>query len=240
MTFFAEFLEFLVNPANWTGSRGVPVLIWQHLWYSAVACGAALAVGLPVGLWIGHTGRGAAIAVNLANLGRAIPSFGIVIVVAIFAGYFSYLPVFVALAALALPPIVTNTFVGIRSVDRGVREAAEGMGMTGREVLFRVELPIAAPLVMAGIRTAAVQVVATATIAAFVGIGGLGRYLFDGLPQQDFAKVYTGGFLIAVLALLVEGGLALVQRAVVPVGLRAGQRTRPAGAVRVRAAARDL
>ncbi len=240
MTFFAEFLDFLLDPANWTGGRGLPLLLWQHVWYSAVASAAALVVALPVGLYIGHTGRGSAIAVNLANVGRAIPSFGIVIVVAIFAGFFSYLPVFVALAALALPPIVTNTFVGIRSVDREVREAAEGMGMTGREVLWRVELPIAMPLVMAGIRTAVVQVIATATIAAFVGIGGLGRYLFDGLPQQDFAKVYAGGFLIAGLALLVEGALALVQRAVVPAGLRADGRARRVGPARVRASARGL
>jgi len=238
VTFFAEFFDFLLDPANWSGSRGIPVLVWQHLWYSAVASAAALAVGLPVGLWIGHTGRGSALAVNLANVGRAVPSFGIVIVIAIFAGFFSYTPVFVALAGLALPPIVTNTFVGIRSVDREIREAAEGMGMTGREVLLRVELPIAMPLVMAGIRTAVVQVVATATIAAFVGIGGLGRYLFDGLPQQDFAKVYTGGFLIAVLALLIEGALALAQRAVVPAGLRRdGRRAGRVAPARVRAAA---
>lgn len=240
MTFFTEFLDFLLDPANWTGNRGLPLLVWQHIWYSAVASAAALVVGLPVGLYIGHTGRGSAIAVNLANVGRAVPSFGIVIVVAIFAGFFSYLPVFVALAALALPPIVTNTFVGIRSVDREVREAAEGMGMTGREVLLRVEVPLAMPLVMAGIRTAVVQVIATATIAAFVGIGGLGRYLFDGLPQQDFAKVYTGGFLIAALALLVEGALALVQRAVVPAGLRDRGQVRGRGGAapaRVRAAA---
>ena len=178
----------------------------------------AAAVALPIGVFIGHTGRGAVFAVNLTNLGRAIPSLGIIILMFTLVG-FGIVPVLVALIALAVPPIVTNSYIGVRSVDRDVREAAEGMGMRGRQVLWQVELPVATPLIMAGIRTSAVQVVATATLAAFVGLGGLGRYLIDGLSQRDLAQVVGGAILVAVLSLLTELVLGRVQALVVPEGL---------------------
>jgi osmoprotectant transport system permease protein len=213
-----DVIGWLTDPVQWSGPDGIPVRTLQHLWYSLLATAIAAAVALPIGIFIGHTGRGALLAVNLTNLGRAIPSLGIIILTFTLVG-FGIVPVVVALTALAIPPIVTNSYVGIRSVDRDVREAAEGMGMRGRQVLSQVELPVAMPLIMAGIRTSAVQVVATATLAAFVGLGGLGRYLIDGLSQRDLAQVVGGAILVAVLSLATELVLGRVQTMVVSEGL---------------------
>ena len=218
MTVVNEVIAWLTDPAQWSGPDGIPVRTLQHLWYSLLATVIAGAIALPIGVFIGHTGRGAVFAINLTNLGRAIPSLGIIILVFTLVG-FGIVPVLVALIALAVPPIVTNSYIGVRSVDRDVREAAEGMGMRGRQVLWEVELPVATPLIMAGIRTSAVQVVATATLAAFVGLGGLGRYLIDGLSQRDLAQVVGGAILVAVLSLLTELLLGRVQTLVVSEGL---------------------
>ena len=212
---------WLTDPAQWSGPDGIPVRTLQHLYYSLVATAIAAAIALPIGIWIGHTGRGALVAVNLTNLGRAIPTLGVIILVFQLAG-FGFIPVLVSLVAIAVPPIVTNSYIGVRSVERDVRDAAEGMGMRGRQVLWQVELPVATPLIMAGIRTSAVQVVATATLAAYVGLGGLGRYLIDGLSQRDLSQVVGGAILVAVLSLLTELVLGRVQALVVPRGL-AGQ-----------------
>jgi osmoprotectant transport system permease protein len=213
-----EVIAWLTDPAQWSGPDGIPVRTLQHLWYSLLATAIAAAIALPVGVFIGHTGRGAVIAINLTNLGRAIPSLGIIILMFTIFG-FGIAPVLVTLFALAIPPIVTNSYIGVRSVDPDVREAAEGMGMRGRQVLWQVELPVAMPLIMAGVRTSAVQVVATATLAAFVGLGGLGRYLIDGLSQRDLAQVVGGAILVAVLALLTELALGRVQARVISRGL---------------------
>ena len=213
-----EVLAWLTDPAQWSGPDGIPVRTLQHLWYSLLATAIAAAIALPIGVFIGHTGRGAVFAVNLTNLGRAIPSLGIIILMFTIFG-FGVAPILVTLFALAIPPIVTNSYIGVRSVDPDVRQAAEGMGMRGRQVLWQVELPMAMPLIMAGIRTSAVQVVATATLAAFVGLGGLGRYLIDGLAQRDLAEVVAGAILVAVLSLLTELVLGRVQTLVVPRGL---------------------
>jgi osmoprotectant transport system permease protein len=218
MTVVNEVIAWLTDPAQWSGPDGIPVRTVQHLWYSLLATVIAGAIALPIGVFIGHTGRGAVFAINLTNLGRAIPSLGIIILVFTLVG-FGIVPVLVALIALAVPPIVTNSYIGVRSVDRDVRDAAEGMGMRGRQVLWNVELPVAMPLIMAGIRTSAVQVVATATLAAFVGLGGLGRYLIDGLSQRDLAQVVGGAILVAVLSLLTELVLGRVQTLVVSEGL---------------------
>ena len=213
-----EVLAWLTDPAQWSGPDGIPVRTLQHLWYSLLATAIAAAVALPIGVYIGHTGRGAVFAVNLTNLGRAIPSLGIIILMFTIFG-FGVAPILVTLFALAIPPIVTNSYIGVRSVDPDVRQAAEGMGMRGRQVLWQVELPMAMPLIMAGIRTSAVQVVATATLAAFVGLGGLGRYLIDGLAQRNLAEVVGGAILVAVLSLLTELVLGRVQTLVVSKGL---------------------
>jgi osmoprotectant transport system permease protein len=213
-----DVIGWLTDPAQWRGPDGIPVRTLQHLWYSLLATTIATAIALPIGIGIGHTGRGGLVVVNLANLGRAIPSLGIIILTFALVG-FGLVPVLVALTALAIPPIVTNSHVGIRSVDRDVREAAAGMGMRGRQMLWQVELPVAMPLIMAGIRTSAVQVVATATLAAFVGLGGLGRYLIDGLSQRDLPQVVGGAVLVAVASLATELVLGRVQTLVVSRGL---------------------
>ena len=186
------------------------------------AVGIGCAVAIPVGLWIGHTRRGEFIAVSVANLGRAIPSFAILSIV--FQVMLDYWPAdhrsdsdptVIAMILLAIPPILTNTYVGVEQVDRDTVEAARGMGMTGRQVLRRLELPLAAPLIMTGIRTAAVQVIATATLAALIGGGGLGRFIVDGFAQGDEVVLMAGAILVALLAIvseLVFGGLARLAR----------------------------
>lgn len=224
---------WLTDPANWQGPGGLLTRMVEHAGYSAGATLVAALIALPPALWLGHRGRGHLLAVQLANIGRAVPTFGILL--GSFAAFgYGLLPVYAALVALAIPPIVVNTIVGIGQVDRDVREAAEGMGMRGTQVLLRVELPVAAPLVMAGVRTAAVQVVATATLAAVVGLGGLGRPIVDGLAQgayyapQPRAMVMAGALSVALLALLTEFGLGAVERALTPAGMRAARPDRAA------------
>jgi osmoprotectant transport system permease protein len=219
MEFLSGVVEWFTTTANWWGSEGMVQRLQEHVTMSAAALATAMAIALPVGLVLGHTGRGGPLAVNLSNLGRAVPSFAIIVLMASVVGIGAK-PAYIALVALAVPPMVTNTYTAIRGVDRDVREAAEGMGLTGRQVLARVEVPMALPLVMAGIRTSAVQVVATATLAALVGWGGLGRYIIDGLATRDFHEVFAGALLVAVLSLLVEVALSALQRVVVPSALQ--------------------
>ena len=213
-----QVIAWLTDPVHWSGPEGIPVRTLQHVLYSLVATGIAAVIALPIGIFIGHTGRGTLFAVNLTNLGRAIPTLGIIILVFRLAGY-GIVPVLVSLTALAIPPIVTNSYAGVRSVDPEIREAAEGMGMRGRQVLWRAELPVAMPLIMAGIRTSTIQVVATATLAAYVGLGGLGRYLIDGFSQRDLPQVVGGAILVALLSLLTELLLGRLQSLVVSPGL---------------------
>lgn len=219
MAFLLEVVAWFTDPANWTGPSGALVRIWEHVWYAALAAVGATAIALPVGLWVGHSGRGGTLAINLANFGRAVPSIGILTIAFTVLG-FGYLPGWIALTALGLVPIVTNTIVGIQSVDRDVRDAAEGMGLTDRQVLTEVEIPVALPLIMAGIRTSIVQIVSTVTLVAVVALGGLGRFLVDGLRVQQYPEVVAGALLVAVLALLTEALLGVVQRAATPKGLR--------------------
>ncbi len=228
MSLPAEVVEWFTTAEHWRGDFGVPHRLTEHALMSLAAVAAAMVIGLPLGIWLGHRGRGGALAINLANVGRAVPSLAILALVQQAIGLsgwpgFGARPAFVALVALAIPPLVTNAYVGMRGVDRDVVEAARGMGMTGMELLRRVELPIALPLVMAGVRTSAVQVVATATLAAVTAWGGLGRFIVDGFGQQDNAQIVAGALLVGLLALLTELTLAGVQRRVVPEGLRAEQ-----------------
>ncbi len=216
----ADLLEWFVDPTHWTGTKGIGHRLLEHLGYSAAATVVAAAFALPIGLGLGHSGRGGQLAINLTNVGRAVPTFGVLLLVVVLSGI-GLTPLLVALVGLAVPPIVTNSYVGVRSVDPEVRDAAEGMGMTGAQVLLRAELPVALPLVMAGLRTSAVQVVATATLAAVAALGGLGRYIVDGLRNNDLTEVTAGGLLVAVLALATELAMAGLQRVVVSDGLAA-------------------
>jgi osmoprotectant transport system permease protein len=219
MDFLGKVAGFLTERSHWWGPDGILHRLQDHVAMSAFALVVAMAIALPVGLVLGHTGRGGPLAINLSNLGRAVPSFAIIVLMASMVGIGAK-PAFIALVALAVPPMVTNTYTAVRGVDREVKEAAVGMGLTGRQVLWRVEVPMGLPLIMAGVRTSAVQVVATATLAALVGWGGLGRYIIDGLATREFEEVFVGAVLVAILSLLVEVGLSWFQRLVVPEGLQ--------------------
>ena len=211
----SETITWLTTSSHWTGSDGIFARLLEHIWYSLLGVGIAALIALPIGLLIGHTGRGSLFAATLSNFWRALPTLGVVTLVFRLQPL-SVWPVIVALVAIAVPPILLNTDVGIRSIDPTVRDAARGMGMTGRQALWRVEVPLATPLILAGFRSATGQVIATATIAAFVGLGGLGRYIIDGLAARDIGEVSGGAVVVAVLALLAEGGFALLQRSLGP------------------------
>jgi osmoprotectant transport system permease protein len=218
-----------------TGVAGVPSLIVEHLLYVIVPLVLAIAIALPIGLWVGHINKGGTLAINIANGGRAIPSLGIIII-AFIAFSAGFIPVYITLTAMAIPPILTNTYVGVREVDPEIRDAAAGMGLSGWEILRHVEVPMAMPVIMAGIRTSAVQVVATATLAAYIGLGGLGRPIFTGLaigPQfNPDAKtlLVVACILVAILAVVTEQLLGLVERAIVPAGLRSKRQQEEGGA----------
>ena len=223
MEFLGDVVRWFADGAHWTGTDGVIHRTYEHVVLSATAMLAAMAIALPAGLVMGHTGRGGLIAINLSNVGRAVPSFAIIVLAFQVFG-FGHAPAFIALVALAVPPMVTNTYTGIREVPREIREAGRGVGFTGLQLLRRVELPMGTPLIMAGIRTSGVQVVATATLAALVASGGLGRFIIDGIAVRNFVRVFAGALLVAGLALVTEVGLALVQRAIIPKGLAATTR----------------
>lgn len=211
MEFLGDVAGWFTTAANWRGTDGIPNRLSEHLAMSGASMLAALVAALPLGVVLGHLRKGGTVVVNLVNVGRAIPSFAL-LVLAFFVFGLGPEPAFLALVALAVPPILTNAYVGVAEVDPDAREVAVGMGMTGGQVLRRIELPLALPLVMAGIRTASVQVVATATLAAVIAWGGLGRYILDGFAQQDNVKIFSGAVLVAALAVAVELGLALLQR----------------------------
>ena len=222
----ADTIAWLADPARWQGTDGIPTRLVEHVWISAAAVVVAIAIALPIGAFIGHTGRGAAIAVNAANIGRAIPSYAVLVIVLPVSLRLNpdigldVIPTFTAMTLLAIPPILVNAYAGIREVDRDLIESARGMGMREPQILVGVELPIALPVVVGGIRTAAVQVVATATLGAVVAYGGLGRYIIDGIARNEHDRLFAGVVLVAGLALLVEGGLGLLQRALTSPGLR--------------------
>ena len=216
MNLLGEAFVWLNDPLNWEGRSGVLYLTYEHLYISFFAVALAALGALPVALLLGHTGRGGGFTVLVTNVSRAIPTLALLTVFAATAIGFGNRATIIALAVFAVPPLMTNTYVGIRGVDRDVVEAARGMGMSERSILLRVELPLAVPLLAAGFRTAAVQVVATATLAALVGGGGLGTVINEGFGRQDRPQIIAGGLLVAALALLTEGALALVQRRVTP------------------------
>jgi osmoprotectant transport system permease protein len=212
--------RWFADPAHWTGSTGIPARLAEHVYYSALALLLATAIAVPLGLLTGHTGVGGFLTTSLANFARALPTIGVLFLIVLLAGI-GLVPVLCALVALAVPPILVNTHEGVRGVEPRLRDAALGMGMRGREVLFRLELPVALPLVLIGMRTAAVQVVATATIAAYVGVGGLGRYIVDGQARQDLSMMLGGSILVVLLAVATTLLFAGLRRVLVAPGLRA-------------------
>lgn len=214
--------EWFADPAVWQGPFGIPNRIQEHLVMSGVSVAIATVIALPLAMWIGHRRRYEFLVVSLSNVGRAIPSFGLLFVFVLMFGLGLRSPaslrppVLFALVLLAIPPILTNAYVGIQTVEADTLEAARGMGLSERGILFRIELPLAAPLIMAGFRTAAVQVVATATLGAVIAGGGLGRFIVDGFAAGDRVQVFAGAVLVAALAILVEVSFGLVERAVTP------------------------
>ncbi|MFH8797525.1 ABC transporter permease [Streptomyces sp. NPDC017941] len=205
--------DWLADSAHWAGDGGIWQRLTQHLALTAVCLLISCLVALPVALVLGHLGRGGALAVNISNVGRAVPTFAVLVLLLLTPlGKWGEGPTVVALVLFAVPPLLTNAYVGVRGVDRGVVQAARGMGMTGPQLLWRVEAPLALPLIMSGVRLAAVQLVATATIAALAGGGGLGRIITAGFNLASTPQVVAGAVLVAVFALLVEGLFEIAER----------------------------
>jgi len=229
MEFLGEVAAWFADPASWEGRNSIPLRLWEHVSLSATALALGVLIALPIGLAIGHSGRGARAAVALTNIGRAIPSLGwlgmvLPIPLVLFErGGLGFLPALIALVALAIPPIVTNTYAGLREVDRELIDAARGMGMGERRILAAVEVPIALPVILAGIRSSAVQVVATATLAAVVAGGTLGDFILQGIFVRDLPRVFGAALMVAALALATEGLFALLQRLATSPGLRTGE-----------------
>lgn len=233
MSVLREVITWFGEASTWAGSNGIPTRVKEHLMLSGTALLFAAPIAIAVGLFIGHTRKAEFILVTIANLGRAIPSFAILalifpITLRLGLGL-GFWPTVVALFFLAIPPILTNTYVGVQGVDQDTLETARGMGMSGRQILTMIEIPLAARLIVSGLRTSAVQVVATATLGAVIASGGLGRYIVDGFAFGTFGPngvegrqmVVGGALLVAALALVTEVGLGLLERFMVPRGMTA-------------------
>jgi osmoprotectant transport system permease protein len=227
-------VAFLTDPANWTGTTGIPNRLLEHLQISVLAVILAALIAIPIGLYIGHTNRGSGLAINLANIGRAVPSFAMMVIpvpltltlaeTGLYEANFGlvFLPPVLAMTFLAIPPLLVATYSGLRSVDRELVEAGRGMGLKERQILGRIELPIASSIIVGGLRTSTLQVIATATIAAILGGGGLGRFIFDGLNQGLAGRpsIYAGAILVTALAVGVDLVLAWIQTRLTPRALR--------------------
>ena len=224
MRFLADVVRWFADPAHWEGADGVPHRVVEHVELCALAVGVGALIAVPAGVALGHVRRGGLLAVSVVNIGRAIPSFAIVAValpVSIRLGLgLGFWPTWLAVFLLALPPMFTQAYTAIRGVDPDTVNAARGMGLRERDVLLRVELPLGAPLILAAVRVAAVQVVATAPLGALVGWGGLGRFIIDGLAQFDLVRVFAGAALVALLAVSTELAFSAVERFALPRGVR--------------------
>lgn len=214
-------IQWFTDPANWSGPNGIPVRTAEQFAIAGIAMLIAIAIALPVGIILGHLRRGGFVAVNIGNIGRAVPTLGLLVILAsIPAIGVGNEAAVLALAAFGIPPILVNTYVGLSEVDPALRDAAQGMGLTGGQVLRKVEVPMALPMIAAGLRTSTVQVMATASLAALVGSGGLGRYVVDGFATQDNTLILAGAILTAAASIVADGLLALVERAMTPKGLK--------------------
>jgi osmoprotectant transport system permease protein len=218
-------IDWFANPAHWTGNDGVIVLVFQHLAYSSAALLLACLIGLPVGLYVGHTGRGVVFIAGFANALRSLPSLGLIALLVIlfgpiFASDMAFIvPSLIVLVLLAVPPIMTGSYAGIAAVDPAAVDAARGMGKRPLDILFDVELPCALPLIFSGLRSATLQIISTATIAAYVSLGGLGRLIIDGRAQNDYYQMAAGAVLVGILALTVDLVIGAISRLTVSPGL---------------------
>jgi osmoprotectant transport system permease protein len=219
MSYFNFAWHWLILANHWHGSEGIPARLIEHVEYTALAMVISAAIALPIGVAIGHTGRGGLSVISLANVWRALPTLGLLILAFVLSNGASWAWL-IPLIALAVPPILVTAYEGVLGVDADLKDAAAGMGMTSRQVLFKVEVPVALPLILLGLRTATIQVVATATIAAYISLGGLGRYIIDGLNTNNYPQVAGGAALVVLLALMVQFAFAGLARLIVPAGLR--------------------
>jgi osmoprotectant transport system permease protein len=230
LMFFQNLWHWFTNPAHWHGMEGIPNRMYEHIQLSVFTVGAAAVIAIPLGIFFGHRRRGAFLASSVINIGRAMPSFAIIALalpVTISLGLgLGFWPSWLALFVLAMPPMFTNALTAVQQVDRDVIESARGMGMRPRRILLGVELPLALPLIVAGVRTATVQVVATAPLAALVAWGGLGRFIIDGLATRDYPQVAGGAILVALLSIATELALGFVERILTPGGSRRRRATR--------------
>ncbi|CAM3195896.1 Glycine betaine/carnitine/choline transport system permease protein OpuCB [Arthrobacter ulcerisalmonis] len=208
---FVDTYDWLADPTHWTGSTGIPTRMVEHLQYTGLVMLIAVVIAVPIGLYVGHTGRGRVAVVSIAGALRALPTLGLLTLFVLLAGIGLMPPVW-ALVILTVPPLLAGTYAGISSVDRNVVDAARAMGMTELQVLFRAELPNALTVMFGGFRTGVLQVIATVSVVAYINLGGLGRYVFDGLVLSDFPQMLGGSLLIAVLAIAVDLVLSLIQR----------------------------
>ena len=227
-----QLIEFLADAANWQGEQGIPNRIVEHLMISFLAVLTAAAIALPLGFYIGHTGKLQLLGINIANIGRAIPSYAVMVMLlpvmlglAPVLGYdprlgLRFFPIFLAMVLLAIPPILVAAYAGLQEVDRDLTESSRGMGLTERQILTGVELPLALPVLVGGFRVALLQVIATATIGAYLAGGGLGRYIIDGIARRDDGMLYGGVLLVAVLAIGTDVLLTWLQRRLTPRGVR--------------------
>ena len=225
MNFFAAAFAYIFDSAHWTEPNGIAQRLGEHLLYTGLSIGVALVIAVPLGLAIGHTGRGRAFVIGLTSAARALPTFGFLLFIVLLAGL-GLAPLIAVLVVLAIPPLLAGVYAGIEAVDRMPVDAARAIGMSEWQILGRVEVPLGLPLMVGGLRSAILQVIATATIAGYVAQGGLGRYLIEGLARRDFTLAIVGAILVAALALAVDGVFALVQKLVEPRGVSRGS-TRP-------------
>jgi len=223
MTDILAAFGWIFDPVNWSGPNGIPIRLGEHIVYSLLTLLLAAIIALPIGFAIGHSGRFRGLAVGVSGALRALPTLGLVVYLALITTNLTIVPPLIALTILAIPPILAGAYSGLESVDRAPIDAARAIGMTGWQVFTKVELPLALPLVIGGIRSGALQVIATWTVAAILPVGGLGRFLFDGIAVQNYPEMLGGSIIVVALALVSDGLFAITQRLVVPRGVLAGR-----------------
>jgi osmoprotectant transport system permease protein len=240
-----DLIAFVTEPQNWQGTAGIPNRVIEHLAVSLLAVLTAALIALPAGFYIGHTGRLQMLGINVANIGRAIPSYAVMVMIFPVAlalaptlGYdpqlgLRFIPIYLAMVLLSIPPILVATYAGVSEVDRDLVESSRGMGMTERQILARVEVPLASPVIVGGFRVALLQVIATATLGAILSGGGLGRYVIDGIARNSNGELFAGVILVAMLAIGTEAGMSWLQRRLTPRGVRVatGQQPDPEAAL---------
>ena len=222
MTAWYSAFAWLFDPVNWAGPGGIPARVGEQLLYTVVTLVIAAVIAVPIGMAIGHTGKGRGLAVQLSGVLRALPTLGVLLLLALLLGL-GFGPALIVMVVLALPPLLAGAYAGVDAVDRETIDAAKSIGMTGWQVLVKVELPLSLPIIIGGVRSACLQVIATWTVAAILPLGGLGRFMYDALPLGDYPQLLAGSILVIVLALVADAVFAITQKLVVPRGVAAGR-----------------